>query len=135
MHSAPHFVEEALAGGASGYVLKHNAFDEVIRAIYAVHRGHVFVTSEVTGALVESWRAKREEEVSAFNLLTERERDVLQLLAEGLSTHEIGERLHLSIKTVGTHRQHIMEKTGIRSIAGLTKYAVAEGLTELESLE
>ncbi len=124
-----------MAGGASGYVLKDNASDEVIRAIYAVHRGHVFVTPGVTGVLVESWRAKREEKVSAFNLLTERERDVLQLLAEGLSTNEIGERLHLSIKTVGTHRQHIMEKTGIRSVAGLTKYAVAEGLTELEALE
>ena len=87
----------------------------------------------VAGTVVEAYRAQRQDgESSAFSLLTRREREVLQLLAEGGSTKEIAERLGLSLKTVGTHRGHIMEKLRIHSVAGLTKYAIREGLTTAE---
>lgn len=132
MHSAPGFVEEALDAGISGYVLKESAFDELRRAIRAVRAGQIFICPAVAGVLVESWRASRvKSELSAFSVLTDREREVLQLLAEGFSTKQVAGRLNLSVKTVGTHREHIMAKTGIQSIAGLTKYAIAEGLTDL----
>lgn len=132
MHSSPRFVEEALDAGASGYVLKECAFEEILRAIRAVQMGKTFLCPAAAGVLVDSWRSSREKlEPRAFSLLTDREREVLQLLAEGFSTKQIAGRLNLSVKTIGTHREHIMSKTGIHSIAGLTRYAIAEGLTDL----
>lgn len=133
MHSEPHFIEESLAAGAAGYVLKDRAFEEVIRAMREVLRGQVFICSQVAKVVVDLWRTtRRSRSESAFQRLSDREREVLQLLAEGQSTREIAERLCISVKTVGTHRQHIMEKTGLSSVAELTKYAVVEGLTDLE---
>ena len=87
-----------------------------------------FVDPEV----IEAYRAQRGENVTVFSVLTRREREVLQLLAEGQSTKDIAARLGLSLKTVGTHRGHVMEKLGIHSVAGLTKYAIREGLTTPE---
>lgn len=132
MHSAPRFVEEALEAGVSGYVLKECAFDEILRAIRAVMTDQTFLCPAVAGILVDTWRSSRvDSDLGAFSVLTDREREVLQLLAEGFSSKEIAGRLNLSVKTVGTHREHIMAKTGIQSIAGLTRYAIAEGLTDL----
>jgi DNA-binding NarL/FixJ family response regulator len=132
MHSEPHYVEEALDAGAAGYVLKEYAVEELVRAIRAVADGQTFLCPAVAGVLVDAWKTQRvKPEMGAFNLLTQREREVLQLLAEGFSTKEIAGRLNVSDKTVGTHREHVMEKTGIRSVAGLTKYAIAEGITQL----
>jgi len=132
MHSAPRFVEEALEAGVSGYVLKECAFDDVLRAIQAVRADQTFLCPAVAGVLVEAWRTSRlRPDLRAFSVLTDREREVLQLLAEGFSTKQIAGRLNLSAKTVGTHRENIMAKTGIQSIAGLTRYAIAEGLTDL----
>ncbi len=134
MHSAAHFVEEALDAGASGYVLKEDAFEEVVRAIRAVLAGRMFLCAGVAGTVVRGWRSLRvAPEGSAYTVLTNREREVLQLLSEGLSNKEIAGRLHVSVKTVSTHREHIMKNTEIHTVAGLTKYAIAEGLTQVEA--
>lgn len=134
MHSEPRYVEEALVAGANGYIVKDEAFEEVGRAIRAVLAGRTFLGTAVAGNLVTAWKADRSPtQTSAYGLLSERERQVLKLVAEGHSTREIAERLHVGEKTVGSHREHVMQKTGIRNVAGLTKYAVAEGLTDLET--
>ncbi|NNF43014.1 MAG: response regulator transcription factor [Phycisphaerales bacterium] len=130
MHSERQFVQAALEAGASGYLLKDCAPAEAIRAIRAVIAGQVYLSPAVAGTVVEAMKnGGSGADASAFTVLTDRERSVLQLIAEGNSTRAIAERLHLSIKTIGTHREHIMHKLDIHSVAGLTKYAIREGLT------
>jgi DNA-binding NarL/FixJ family response regulator len=132
MHAERRFVSAALEAGASGYVLKENSFEELVGAIQTVKRGQIYLCPRVAGTVVEAYRARRDQESSVFTQLTRREREVLQLLAEGCSTKDIAAQLGLSLKTVGTHRGHIMEKLSIHSVAGLTKYAIREGLTTAE---
>ena len=133
MHAERRFVAAALDAGASGYLLKDNSFEELVGAIRTVRRNQIYLCTRVAGTVVEAYRAQRlDGESSVFSMLTRREREVLQLLAEGRSTKEIAARLGLSFKTVGTHRSHIMEKLSIHSVAGLTKYAIREGLTTAE---
>ncbi|MDJ0865761.1 MAG: response regulator transcription factor [Myxococcota bacterium] len=130
MHAESLFVEAALEAGAAGYLLKDCVLDELARAIRTVVSGRVYLSPAIAGTVVEALKTSRSETpASAFSILTDRERAVLQLLAEGFSTKEIAARLHLSVKTIGTHREHIMAKLDIRSVAGLTKYAIREGLT------
>lgn len=128
-HSEKRFVAAALDAGAAGYLLKECGFEELVEAIDAVRRNQVYLHPKVAGTLVEAYRSQRGEDANVFSLLTRREREVLQLLAEGQSTKDIAGRLGLSLKTVGTHRAHVMDKLGIHSVAGLTKYAIREGLT------
>ena len=130
MHAEGRFVRAALDAGASGYLLKECALAEVVQAIRAAVASQVYLSPAIAGTVVEAMKAGRSEAAaSAFAVLTDRERGVLQLLAEGHATREIAARLHLSVKTIGTHREHIMGKLDIHSIAGLTKYAIREGLT------
>ncbi len=131
MHSEARFVEAALEAGAAGYLLKDCASDELLSAVETVSAGKTYISPSIAGLVVTALRS-RERQSTAFTLLTQREREVLQLLAEGHSTKEIAEHLGVSIKTVGTHREHIMQKLDIHSIAGLTKYAIGEGLTSAE---
>jgi DNA-binding NarL/FixJ family response regulator len=131
MHAEARFVRAALDAGATGYLLKDSAYEELVRAIRAVVAGHVYLSPTIAGIVLEDFKASRSGSASTlFSILTEREREVLQLLAEGSATKEIAERLHISLKTVSTHREHIMEKLGIHSVAGLTKYAIREGLID-----
>jgi len=132
MHSDSRYVREMLALGVSGYLLKDCAFDEVVDAIRVVGAGRVFLSPEIGGVVADMVRQGGGDADDPLAVLTIREREVLQLLAEGYSGREVGERLHISAKTVETHRRHIMEKLGIRTIAGLTKYAVKAGLTHLD---
>ncbi len=133
MHTEAQFVEAALKSGAAGYLLKDSEPRELVRAIRVVMMGRTYISPAVAGTLVDALKDQRPlGGSSAFTLLTEREREVLQLLAEGHSTREIAEQLYMSPKTVATHREHLMEKLHIRSIAGLTKYAILEGLTSSE---
>jgi two-component system secretion response regulator SsrB len=126
-------VEAALDAGAAGYVMKNGPFEELVRAIRTVRDGQCFMSPGATTSLVEAFRNRpSKDEVSAFSLLTAREREVLQLLAEGHATGEIASRLSISAKTVATHREHVKQKLNIQSIAGLTKYAIKEGLTTAE---
>jgi DNA-binding NarL/FixJ family response regulator len=133
MHSDSRYVLKMLEAGASGYVLKAAAGDELLRAVDAVHRGDKYLSSEITGSLVEDYvRLQRVGPVSAERSLGGREREVLQLVAEGRRSSEVARLLHISAKTVEAHRRNIMKKLGVHTIAELTKYAVREGLTSLD---
>ena len=134
-HSDAKLIHEAICAGASGYVLKGCAFDELQLAIRAVARGQSYLSPAVASHVLHEYRdGNTNAHGSARPVpLTPREREVLQLIAEGEPTVEIARRLQVSVKTVGTHREHIMHKLGIYSVAGLTKYAVREGLTALEA--
>jgi DNA-binding NarL/FixJ family response regulator len=133
MHSDRQFISAMLKAGASGYLLKDSAFEELERAIHAVTKDQVYLSSKITSVVVEDYKDKLSDETSSvFQVLSSREREVLQLLAEGQSVKQIAAQLFLSVKTIETHRQHIMEKLGIKNIPDLVKYAIREGLTDLE---
>ncbi len=130
MHLARRFGAGARAAGAAGYLAKDCAAEELVRAVRTVARGQSYLSPSIASLLVEALTGgPGGEDDSATGRLTAREREVLQLLAEGHSAKDIAQRLQVSIKTVGTHREHIKRKLGIDSIAGLTKYAIREGLT------
>jgi DNA-binding NarL/FixJ family response regulator len=132
MHSDRRFVAEMLKAGASAYLSKDYAFDELENAIRTVVANKVYLSPDISGVVVDSYvRHTPKPESSAFSLLSDREREVLQLLAEGKTAKEIADQLHVSIKTVETHRTNIMTKLNIHRVAELTKYAIREGLTPL----
>lgn len=137
MHSDARYVTGMLEAGARGYLLKTCDADELIRAIAAVRRGKIFVTADVTHVLLDHPHATGSPTMSRTgtpppDVLTPREREVLQLLAEGLTNKEIGARLGAAMKTIETHRGNVVRKLDLHSIAELTKYAVREGLTRPE---
>lgn len=126
------FVSEMLNAGASAYLPKKSAATELVAAIRAVVNGKTYLSPEIAGDVVDTHvRTSEKKGDSAFSKLSDREREVLQLLAEGNSVKEIADLLSVSVNTVHTHRQHIMEKLNLHSIAELTKYAIREGLTSL----
>jgi len=132
MHLEKQFISEMLKAGASGYLPKDCPSEELVMAIKAVKNGKMFLSPAVAGKVVENFVVRRDgQESTAFTSLTEREREVLQLIAEGSSVKEIAGFLHLSVNTIHTHRKNIMEKLDLQSTAALTKYAIREGLTEL----
>jgi DNA-binding NarL/FixJ family response regulator len=132
MYASRRFAAGMLAAGARGFVMKDCAFEELHAAIRVVAAGGSYLCPEITDLVVEDYatrlRSDRERSQPA-SVLSDREREVLQLVAEGRSTKEIGERLHVSGKTVYSHIRRIMKKLALDSIAELTKYAVREGLT------
>lgn len=133
MYAARDYVTEALAAGASGYVVKDSAFDDLVRAIRTIAHGGVFLSQSVATAVVDDYRRRVSGEVHGTGqVLSPREREVLQLIAEGRSSKEVGAILHLSTKTVDGYRRQVMEKLDIYSVAGLVKYAIREGLTSAE---
>lgn len=129
MHGGDNYFFSALEAGASGYLLKEAAFSDVITAVRAVHQGGVFLYPSLAKRLVGDYlqRVTSGEERSSFERLTERERQVLELIAQGLTSQEIAAKLFLSVNTVQTHRAHIMEKLGLESRAELMKYAIRVG--------
>ena len=131
MHTDRRFVSEMLKAGAVGFVSKDSAFEELVQAIRTVQAGQVYLSPAVAGVVVDDYlrRSTTPAESSAYSSLTAREREVLQLMSEGRNTKQIAMDLHVSIKTVETHRRQIMEKLNLYSIAELTKYAIREGLT------
>lgn len=131
VHVKGRMVSEILHAGAVGYVPKISAAEELLAAIRSVMDGKMYVSPEVLGDLIEIH--SREASRGVFVKLTEREREVLQLLAEGNSTKETADKLCLSIPTIHTHRQHIMEKLNANSIADLVRYAIREGLVTPEA--
>ncbi len=133
MHSDKRFVTGMLRAGATGFLLKYCASEELIKAVQAVRANRVYLSPEIAGVVVEDYVKKLDEaDASAFKVLTPREREVLQLLAEGKSTRETAELLHVTIKTVEVHRKQMMDKLGLQSFAELIKYAIREGLTSVE---
>jgi len=132
MHAGAQFVGSMLNAGASGYLLKDAAYEELVQAIRTVFSGHIYLSRGITGVVVEDYVRRFGTASTPTRVeLTPREREIAQMLAEGGTTKEIAARLHVSVKTVETHRQHIMDKLKISGIAELTKYAIREGLTEL----
>lgn len=132
MHAEKRLVVESINAGASGYVLKDCTSDELIKAIRTVVHNEIYLSPRITSLIVRSY-VKNSPEPAAINAspLSRREQEVLQLLAEGKSTKDIAFTLNLCLKTVETHRQNIMKKLDLRSVAQLVKYAVKEGLTNL----
>jgi DNA-binding NarL/FixJ family response regulator len=132
MHTDRRFVSEMLRAGAVGFVSKDSAFEELVQAIRTVLSGKVYLSPAVAGVVIDDYIRRAEPaERNAFSALTVREREVLQLMAEGRNTKQIAMDLRVSIKTVETHRRQIMEKLSLYSVAELTKYAIREGLTTL----
>jgi two-component system response regulator NreC len=126
-----HFVRGMLQAGASGYLLKHCASQELVQAIRAVQNRQVYLSPGITEMVVDDFKSATGD-TSAFSVLTPREREILQLYAEGKISREIAETLHLSLKTVEAYRRQIMEKMNFKSFADLIKYAIRERLTSLE---
>ena len=134
MHSDRRFVMQMLKAGATGYLLKDSAFEELVTAIHTVMRRQHYLSQKITDVIVEECLQNLpKNETNVFTVLTPREREVLQLIAEGKSTKQIASVLNVSVKTIETHRQQIMDKLNIHSVAELTKYAIREGITSLES--
>jgi two-component system, NarL family, response regulator NreC len=133
MHATRNYVLQVLQAGASAYLLKDSAFEELSTALLAISRGGMYLSPAITktAALASLKGAPSGGTTGQAEHLTKRELQVLQLIAEGKSTKDIAARLELSVKTVETHRKQIMDKLEIRSIAGLTKYCIREGLTTL----
>jgi len=132
VHSEKQFVVEMFRAGASGYILKDCAFEELTQAIHAVTKNRKYLSPAIAHIVLEGClRHESRSASSAYALLTPRERQVLQLLSEGWKTRNIAAYLKVSTKTVESHRLHIMRKLNLHNIAGLTKYAVREGLTSL----
>ncbi|MBM4294606.1 MAG: response regulator transcription factor [Deltaproteobacteria bacterium] len=133
MHSDSFFVLNMLKAGASGYLLKDCAVEDLVKAIRTVVSNKTYLSPGISDIVVKDLvNGYSMTKGSAFSILTNREREVLQLMAEGRNTHSIAERLCVSSKTVETHRKQIMTKLDIHSVAELTKYAVRQGLTSLE---
>lgn len=134
MHATEAYVLEALRAGAKGYVLKDAAEAELQLALQAVERGERYLSPRVSRHVIDDYlrRAAADPaprtETEVFEPLTARQREILQLIAEGNSTRQIAERLHISIKTVETHRSQLMDRLNIHDVAGLTRYAISAGL-------
>lgn len=132
MHSDKRFVARMLSAGAAGYLLKDCAFEELVSAIKTVILNKIYISPSIAGVIVNDYvRHLPAAEDPVLSVLTNREIEVIQLLAEGKSTKEIASQLLVSIKTIETYRQHIMTKLNLHSIAELTKYAIREGLTSV----
>jgi len=132
MHSDKRFVVEMFQAGASGFLLKDCAYQELALAINTVAAHQTYLSPEVASVMIEDYVNRFPVATSSpSSILTGREREVLQLVAEGWATKKIAEHLYVSVKTVETHRRQIMKKLEIFSIADLTKYAIREGLTSI----
>lgn len=134
-HANKEFVREMLTAGASAYVLKNRAYEELVRAIREVMKGKKYLSSDIARGVVDDYieLSSSSSENPAFIVLTDREREVLQQLAEGKTTKEMASALSVSVKTVETHRRNIMEKLDLHSVAELTKYAIREGVTSVDT--
>jgi DNA-binding NarL/FixJ family response regulator len=128
MHAAEDYVQQALKAGAAGYLLKDAAVPELEAAITAVMRGEVYLSPQISRLVVQSYMQHAGAVAGPLGMLTPRQREILQLIAEGHSTKDIGLRLDLSVKTVETHRAQIMERLGIHDLAGLVRFAIRVGL-------
>lgn len=132
IHSNRRFVSDMLKAGACGYILKEGLFDELIQAINVVMEGGTYLSPQITDVVVDDYvkRLSSESELKP-DVLSDREHEVLQLLAEGKTTKQIALELHVSTKTIEANRRQIMDKLNMYSVAELTKHAIREGLTTL----
>ena len=129
MYAEREYVRRALKAGAAGYVVKRSAAKELVDAIRAVHAGQRYLSPRVADVVIDDYAEERDDPLAR---LSAREREVLQLLAEGRTGAEIAQRLSLSQKTVETYRARLVEKLGIRDVAGLVRFAIQRGLVSLD---
>ncbi len=132
MHEDESYVFQLLRAGASGYVLKRAAAQDLVQAVRAAARGEAFLYPSVARKVVEDYlkRVEAGEERERYDGLTEREKEILTHIAQGLSNQQIAEKLFISIKTVQTHRAHILEKLGLHDRTELVRYAIRKGLID-----
>jgi len=132
MYSDQSLIQQGLKSGAKGYVLKSSASEELLRAVQAAYRGETYLSEPISSIVTEKSIQSRGGETKAepFDLLSPREKEILQLIAEEHTSSEIAEQLSISEKTVEKHRAHLMEKLGVRNLAGLTRLAVKYGLVD-----
>jgi DNA-binding NarL/FixJ family response regulator len=133
MNAAEEFVLPAVRAGASGYLLKNVKPAEVEQALRAVARGETYLTPAVSGHLIDDYRKRAGDDSDSLTRLTPRQREVLQLVAEGNTTKEIARRLSVTVKTIETYRSQLMEVLDIHDIASLTRYAIRKGIVSPES--
>jgi DNA-binding NarL/FixJ family response regulator len=133
-HSAPGYAAEMLRAGAAGYLTKGRALEELLGAVLAVSRGETYLSPDVAaGVAIKHLHHGVESIRPVGETLSPREREITQLVAEGYSSKEIARDLHLSVRTVDTHRANIMRKLGIFTVAGLTRFAIREGMSFVET--
>ena len=133
VHSTTRYIKEMLKAGVAGYLVKHCAYEELATAIHNVMNNKPYLSSQIIDTVINDYAAHSlTDKTSAFSTLSLREREILQLVAEGLTSEDIASRLFISIKTVSAHRRHIMKKLNLNSVAELTRYAISEGLISLD---
>jgi len=130
MHAGPEYVARALNAGAGGYLLKDSAFDELAAALDAVGERRRYLSRALDPGVIERFCEGLRGGEDDLGVLTRRQRQILQLIAEGQGTRQIAKRLHVSVKTVETHRAQLMERLGIHDVAGLVRFAIRTGLIE-----
>jgi DNA-binding NarL/FixJ family response regulator len=132
MHADESHVLQALRAGASGYVLKGSAPRELEMAIEAVARGEIFLSPAISKHVIDVYLNRAEGQTNSLDLLTPRQREILQLIAEGKSSKQIAQMLDASVKTIESHRASLMERLDIHDVAGLVRYAIRHGLVSPE---
>jgi DNA-binding NarL/FixJ family response regulator len=133
MHADDEFIQRAFQAGAAGYLLKNADLQELELAVRAVARGAAWISPAISNKVIATYGGARKRAGNPSGPLTSRQREILQLIAEGLSSKEVAERLELSVKTVETHRTRLMDRLGIHGLAGLVRYAVRLGIVRAES--
>ncbi len=131
MHSDKQYVKGMLEAGADGYLLKNCTHRQLIDAVHSVHKGKKFLSDDITEMVINGYLDGAHSDDDVYNQLSEREKEILLLLAEGVPTREIAEKLFISVKTVGTHKQNILDKLELNNQADLVKFALKKGLIHL----
>jgi len=132
MHSEKQYIKGMLEAGASGYLFKNCTYNQLIEAIKTVYAGKKFLSGEITEILIHDYLGKEEELGVPDSELTDRELEILKLFAEGHSTRSIADKIFVSVKTVGTHKQNILEKLNLKTTTDLVKYALKKGMITLD---
>lgn len=131
MHSDKQYVSGVLKAGADGYLLKNTTYQQLTEAIKSVHNGKKTLSDDITNLVISGYLQPSTNGADDLEKLSEREREVLKLFAEGDSTREIAEKLFISVKTVGTHKQHILEKLDLKTTTDMIKYSLKNGLISM----
>lgn len=131
MHSENHFIKRMLEAGAFAYLFKNCTYDELIEAINTVYAGKKYLSEMITEVVIHDYIGKQKQPSSDDTKLSDREMEVLKMIAEGKTSREIADLLFISVKTVGTHKQHISEKLNLNTTADMVKYALKKGLVSL----
>lgn len=132
MHSDKQYVKGMLEAGADGYLLKNCTYRQLTDAIYSTYEGKKFLSEDITKVVIDGYLNSEQLVSDNYSQLSDREKEIFILLAEGHSTREIGDKLFISVKTVGTHKQNILEKLKLKTSSDIVKFAIKKGLINLE---